>query len=277
MEEHKLKSWEEFRPLIQDIRKRFGAIQRELPDGSVYDCENNILFRGQPNADWELETTLERKSGERYDILGYIIDATYPTNEIESFTGNRWNIPPSPELRESINKNQDSMRVYLPCYEYLVYLRHHGFPSPLLDWTESPFIAAYFAFCDDVKSEHVAVFAYVETPAGFKSKRGGHPMITVMGPYATTHARHFAQKAWYTIATEWSQEKREHYFCPHKDVLQTSSQEQDVLIKITIPAGHRLQALRELSDYNINHFTLFQTEDALVKAMAMKQFDTAAK
>ena len=53
--------------------------------------------------------------------------------------------------------------------------------------------------------------------------------------------------------------------------------EQDVLIKIAIPVGGRSLALRELSDYNINHFTLFQTEDALVKAMSMKQFDATAK
>ncbi|MCK5509857.1 MAG: FRG domain-containing protein [Desulfobacterales bacterium] len=163
------------------------------------------------------------------------------------------------------------------CYEYLVYLRHHGFPSPFLDWTESPYIAAYFAFCDYVKSKNVAVFAYVETPVGFKLKKGGHPMITVLGPYATTHARHFAQKAWYTIATKWSSKDNKHYFYPHRNSLGTSSQEQDVLIKITIPARDRLIALRELSDYNINHFTLFQTEDALVKAMTMKQFDLAAK
>lgn len=279
MEEHKLKSWEEFRPLIQEIRQRFGAIQRELPNGTVYDRKNNILFRGQFDGDWELETTLERKTRERYDVLRYIIDANYRINELESFTGNRWNIETTPELRESIKNTQDLMRVYLPpqCYEYLVYLRHHGFPSPFLDWTESPYIAAYFAFCDYVKSKNVAVFAYVETPVGFKLKKGGHPMITVLGPYATTHARHFAQKAWYTIATKWSSKDNKHYFYPHRNSLGTSSQEQDVLIKITIPARDRLIALRELSDYNINHFTLFQTEDALVKAMTMKQFDLAAK
>ncbi|MDP2778479.1 MAG: hypothetical protein Q8O48_12635, partial [Anaerolineales bacterium] len=49
---------------------------------------------------------------------------------------------------------------------------------------------------------------------------------------------------------------------------------QDLLIKITIPTKDRNIALKELdNDYNINHFTLFQTEDSLIKTLGMKEFD----
>jgi hypothetical protein len=65
---------------------------------------------------------------------------------LEHYTDERWNLRSFPEYAREIAELQDVMRVELPCYPYLAYLRHHGFPSPLLDWTESASVAAYFAY-----------------------------------------------------------------------------------------------------------------------------------
>ncbi|MDA1160504.1 MAG: FRG domain-containing protein [Planctomycetota bacterium] len=259
--------------MIAEIRKQHGTQTISPANGSDYTKSHRVLFRGQSDSKWDLKTTLERKTQDRFSVENYLADATHCVNEIESLTGIRWDIPDLPTLIGEITDTQDSMRVHLPSYAYLVYLRHHGFPSPLLDWTESPYIAAYFASCDDAKADRIAVYAYVETPTGAKAKTGGHPMISVQGPHVSTHSRHFVQKAWYTIATEWSYDDSRHYFCPHSRIFERNRHSQDVLVKITLPAEERRRILRELNDFNINHFTLFQSEDSLVRAMATKLFD----
>lgn len=55
-------------------------------------------------------------------------------------------------------------------YGFMTRLRHHGFPSPLLDWPQSPYIAAFFAFnkkkivtmlCDLEKSIFIKNYVFI--------------------------------------------------------------------------------------------------------------------
>jgi hypothetical protein len=54
---------------------------------------------------------------------------------------------------------------------YFARLRHCAFPSPLLDWSKSPYVAAYFAFARAKHDGDVASFAYRERPNSFKMKQ----------------------------------------------------------------------------------------------------------
>jgi hypothetical protein len=54
---------------------------------------------------------------------------------VVSLTGQPWDIP-----------EKFAQKLPPTGYEFMIYLRHHGFPSPLLDWTRSPFVAAFSPF-----------------------------------------------------------------------------------------------------------------------------------
>jgi len=252
----------------------YGIHEWDYSDDQVVEQPNRLLFRGQPRVDQALETTLERKSKKRWDVDRYLTCIDEYVSEIESFTGERWTFPHYPE-RKAMLEAQDFMRLVVPdaCYPFVVYLRHHGFPSPLLDWSLSPYIAAYFACIDATPGVDSAVYCFLETRDGVKSGKGGDPTIHVMGPHVTTDKRHFAQKAWYTVAATWNGEEQCHYFCPHEKVYEMSDTGQDYLFKIILPAAERANILNVLDDFNINHFTLFHSTDALVRAMASREFD----
>lgn len=263
-------SWAQYVDIVSDIRTKYAS--RELLPG--YTTRNEILFRGQPDSRHELLTTLDRTIEKPMSVRQYLKIATRVANEIESNTGTKWQIPPWGEIEQVLGKS-DSWQLYLPAYNYLVYLRHHGFPSPLLDWTTSPYIAAYFALADTIPAsvEKVAVYAYIEHPEGIKGGREKDPFIHVMGKNVSTHRRHFLQKALYTVATVYDPEKKEHTFVQHDEIFSSRRpREQDVIIKIEIPSNERLNMLGELEDLNINHYTLFQSEDSLIKALAIREF-----
>lgn len=95
----------------------------------VANCEGPVWFRGHGNTEWKLIPFIAR-SGQPYSEM----------NLIKRFKQNAMMLV-SPRPTESI--------------EWLFIMRHHGVPTRLLDWSESPLIGAYFAVYEEPENDGV--------------------------------------------------------------------------------------------------------------------------
>jgi hypothetical protein len=98
---------------------------------SLRDEGKRWIFRGQTNADWGLESTLERLA-QRFSI---------DFNDLSKME------------RGLVRKFQREASLYISTQpkkndlmQWLALMQHYGTPTRLLDWTYSFFVAAYFAF-----------------------------------------------------------------------------------------------------------------------------------
>ena len=268
MQELSVQTWQEFEVKLAELQA-----QRDALSSSTTLKVSDLIYRGQPNSEWKLETTLERSYGSDVDMLEYYrkVLATKPI--VSTLTEREWSVPSFEKVKEWIDKVDPTWTKPLPAYEYLVYLRHHGFPSPLLDWTMSSFVAAYFAFADVAKNvEKVSVFVCLEHTGHGKSTSSDRPNIFRLGPYVKSHKRHFLQQCEYTVCVRL--DNHGYKFTPHEHAFRNpaSKNRQDQLWKIDIPAKERSAALKRLETMNVNAFSLFGSEDALIRAVAIREF-----
>jgi len=97
-----------------------GFINNRLRNPHTY------IFRGQRLSAWKLETSLDRASS-------FLPSPVNPTRHLEQFSlSTRGRRGPNPQL---LNEE-----------ESWALGQHYGLWTPLLDWTESPHVALYFAF-----------------------------------------------------------------------------------------------------------------------------------
>ncbi|RYZ22065.1 MAG: FRG domain-containing protein [Chitinophagaceae bacterium] len=90
------------------------------------DLSENWVFRGQADAGWGLQNAIERTDFIR---LHTNVEADF----LEEFQRGARNYLTRDQIPEHL-------------IEWLALMQHHGAPTRLLDFTKSPFIAAYFAF-----------------------------------------------------------------------------------------------------------------------------------
>jgi hypothetical protein len=116
----------------------------ELYSRQSLERRDQWIFRGQANREWPLETTLDR----------FVRKAKLKSRDEALVTLLR-------EFMRGAN-GLEFGRGY-PAGErgWELLARHHALPSPYLDWTQSPYAAAFFAFADPLaaSAEEVAVWA----------------------------------------------------------------------------------------------------------------------
>jgi len=265
MKEKKLLCWEEFEREIGGLFRGYEERCRKLPSLRY----SPPLFRGQGKVCWSLKTTLERYAEHPFTMREYWKLIRGIKSHVESVTERRWELAEYPEGEPEPHAPPFG-------YEFMVYLRHHGFPSPLLDWSASPYVAAFFAFRSVPTQERPAdldgegaIYCYQEYWEGAKIWDSNEPHIIGLGPTITTTSRHFRQQSWYTICRAF---RDGHYaYANHEEVFHKGGPvPQDVLTKYRIPFSQWQQVRERLSMMNINAYTLFGNEEGLMEALAYK-------
>lgn len=266
MKQEDLNSWEEFKKYLEKIKKE----NRELNANShKVGMVTEPLYRGQSNHKWHLESTLERKR-RNMTLYEYFAMLEGVKSKVEQISGISW------PTFSNINSYQ-LLSIYhftndLPkdTLGYMTFLRQHGFPSPLLDWTSCPYIASYFAFEGiDTHTERVAIYFFrSRTGLPIDMKSPLRPNMDHVGhDIDNTSPRHFKQKCHYTLCVanpnngrclsdykiaNMEEDINNLGFPLSDNCIEDIPEAGNVVRKYTIPVTEKKKVLRELESKEIN-------------------------
>lgn len=225
--------------------------------GNSIESGKKFYFRGQADSSWRLKTTYHRSSeGKGIEMKNYLTEIMYDVNyQVSSFDK-------PVDLSNSVEFGS-----------FLAKLQHHGFPTPLLDWSLSPYIAAYFAFKGVVSSpsstDSVSVFImdigqWMTDLKPINDLLGSESFLCDFVPYATGNPRMSRQMGVTTITN----------VSDLQDFIMSKGQ---YLWKYDMPVSERNVVMRELDLMGINDRTMFPDFDGLCKYLKEIHFDNKQK
>ena len=129
-----IEDWMDFLEKIEGVRTR---------------KKNSYIFRGQPNFDWLLKPSFMRSFNEPYD-RSYMLELEKAVNQ--DFIKEAYSL-----INPNLYKETKNMLDWWPI------MQHHGAPTRLLDWTGSPYVAAYFAVNQQLDSDGAIWILCVKT------------------------------------------------------------------------------------------------------------------
>ena len=155
-------------------------------------------------------------------------------------------------------------------FQWLALMQHHGAPTRLIDFTWSPYVAAFFALERTRTDGVVWAMNKVRIDTGrprmdprvagnFHRYFQSHRRFIWMGEPHTMNRRLIAQSGTFAVPGLLD--------LPVEEILASQDQE-NIMAKIVLNNSVREVAMRELYRMNITHATLFPDLDGLAKSLA---------
>lgn len=216
---------------------------RDLLENEIKDI-NNYVFRGQSNANWNLTSTLDRliRHARRTGVKQGSIDQ-FVKKHIDRFRleirGRRGDNPSKLEENELWALGQ-----------------HYGLATPLLDWSQSPYISMFFALASLINNNAQRRVLWCLNRRQVECINDGlsdKEKLYLISPDSDDNKRLLGQSGLFSKGPvmkhvdEWVRDKS------------TMNSNTPVLLKIVFPGefNFRKSALKKLQLMNINHSTLF--------------------
>lgn len=261
--EYRAETWNNAKAILSQFKGERGErVSGRMGRLSVW------IFRGQSVSNYNLKTSFERAAG-----IGLASLRDFERDVTDRFRSQAHNHLSGAEIPESQ-------------LEWWALMQHHGAPTRLLDWTYSPYIAAFFAL--ENAEDDCAVWALDKVSCDhYSAIKVSDSLGEELAPIQVLDR-----------FDEWVEKNRLSYVsiaAPHKQNMRLAVQQgtfvypgslessfmenlvdtdpnereglHDWLARVTLPAEIRAVALRDLIDMNISSASLFPGLDGFARSL----------